>query len=153
MESSAMPVCKENYLSGFGRDEFGACRAPDYSAPQSWSCFLMCSCGAPFHPLQSACVAGGGTNTRSHSRYLELIFWLLPRGHSCSTRAGASCRVNLLQGQARAGLRRKRGKNTNSQERRPGCSSFTSVGILSRCLALHTENVGSQMHCSCCSSS
>lgn len=104
MESSAMPVCKENYLSGFGRDEFGACRAPDYSAPQSWSCFLMCSCGAPFHPLQSACVAGGGTNTRSHSRYLELIFWLLPRGHSCSTRAGASCRVNLLQGQARAGL-------------------------------------------------
>lgn len=54
-----MPVCKENYLSGFGRDEFGACRAPDYSAPQSWSCFLMCSCGAPFHPLQSACVAGG----------------------------------------------------------------------------------------------
>lgn len=64
-------------------------------------CFLTCSCGAPFHPVQSVC---GGTNSRSQSRYLELIFWLLPHGYSCRTGAGASCRVSLLQGQVGAGL-------------------------------------------------
>lgn len=95
-------------------------------------------------------------NHRSNvSSHLGLVFCMLPLRYSCSARAGASCRVILPQGQAGAGpfhiqllSIRKKVKNISSQERRN--SSFTSPGIPSRHLALHTANVGSQMHRSCC---
>lgn len=105
----------------------------------------MCSCGAPFHPLQSVC--GGGELTP------EVIPDIWNSFFGCYPMDTAAARglvplagwVSCKDKQELAS-RGKEGRIQTHKRGETGCSPFTSVGILFRCLALPTASVGSEMH-------